>query len=168
MAVLFPSFRATKKKQKARHARKNSRKHSLLISAGSIRSNARLPLDTSSGSRGAAELAPHGYLKKYIPALRSNILAQWPLTRSVSHSIFNGAGFRRWRRITLAMGNHSRSNLLKNGTVWAWVVVSGKRGKRTEKACANESRKQIYLHYAECSRGCTKWMFERWESSVAR
>ena len=101
------------KKQKARHARKNSRKHSLLISTSSIRSNARLPLDTSSGSRGAAELAPHGYLKKYIPALRSNILAQWPLTRSVSHSIFNGAGFRRWRRITLAMVNHSRSNLLK-------------------------------------------------------
>ena len=91
--ILF--FSCDEKKQKARHARKNSRKHSLLISTSSIRSNARLPLDTSSGSRGAAELAPHGYLKKYIPALRSNILAQWPLTRSVSHSIFNGAGFRR-------------------------------------------------------------------------
>ena len=33
---------------------KNSREHSLLISTSSIRSNARLPLDTSSGSRGAA------------------------------------------------------------------------------------------------------------------
>ena len=99
----IPFFSCDEKKQKARHARKNSRERSLLISTSSIRSNARLPLDTSSGSRGAAELAPHGYLKKYIPALRSNILAQWPLTRSVSHSIFNGAGFRRWRRITSAI-----------------------------------------------------------------
>ena len=46
-----------------------------------------------------------------------------------------GTNFRFQRRITFAAVNHSesnsRSNLLKNGTVWAWVVVSGKRGKRT-------------------------------------
>ena len=50
----IPFFSCDEKKQKARHARKNSRERSLLISTSSIRSNARLPLDTSSGSRGAA------------------------------------------------------------------------------------------------------------------
>ena len=138
----IPFFSCDEKKQKARHARKNSRERSLLISTSSIRSNARLPLDTSSGSRGAAELAPHGYLKKYIPALRSNILAQWPLTRSVSHSIFNGAGFRRWRRITLAMVNHSRSNLLKTALYERELLLA-----------ANEEKERS--------------LFERRESSVA-
>ena len=50
----YSPFCADRKDQRTRHARKNSRERSLLISAGSIRSNARLPLDTSSGSRGAA------------------------------------------------------------------------------------------------------------------
>ena len=52
----IPFFSCDEKKQKARHARKNSRERSLLISTSSIRSNARLPLDTSSGSRGAPKI----------------------------------------------------------------------------------------------------------------
>ena len=61
----------------------------------------------------------------------------------MSPSIFNGAGFRRWRRITLAMVNHNGSNPLKTALYERELLLA-----------ANEEKE--------------RGMFERWESSVVR
>ena len=42
---------------------------------------------------GTKELASRGYIRKIIPALRSNSLAQWPAPNRDLRSIFDGAGF---------------------------------------------------------------------------
>ena len=44
-------------------------------------------------AQGAAELAPCGYVRKYIPALRSDSLAQWPAHGRALRCFTYGAGF---------------------------------------------------------------------------
>ena len=90
----YLNFLSLKKLQKRPSHSKNSRSVLLLVPhTASTRSNLACHSNPVCFEQGAAKLASHDYIRKIIPALRSNSLAQWPALNRDLRSIFDGAGF---------------------------------------------------------------------------